>query len=500
MNGRSVPQSFSPQPLAALVDRLGRAGLLVGVEDAAEAVIDRLAFDSREVGPGGLFVAVRGDRTDGHLFIDKAVQNGATAIACEAAPEADWPSGVARVRVSDSRRALAELACAAFGDPSREIRTIGVTGTNGKTTTAWLCAQALDHVGVPCGFLGTLGKGRVHELDPTSHTTPDSVTLQSFFRRLADDGCGAVALEVSSHALVQQRVHGTRFDVGVFTNLTRDHLDYHRDFESYASAKRILFQSMSADATAVVNADDPSVASVAAGTPPRMLRYGTATDADIRYAVREDTIGGLRLQLDGHDRRFRLSGAFNASNIAAAYSALVSLGMSGEDAADGLAAAGPAPGRFEPVVAPGHADFLVDYAHTPDALHHALRAARTLVGPEGRLWCVFGCGGDRDAGKRPQMGAVAEAAADHVVVTSDNPRTEVPEAIMEDIRSGMSRPDEALWIVDRRAALREAANRAGEADVILVAGKGHETWQVVGEQRVPFDDRLEILEACREVA
>lgn len=495
-----MPISFPPQPLAILLDRLRKAGLLVSAEDVGNVTIDHLAFDSREVGPNGLFVAVRGDRTDGHLFIDKAVQNGATAIACEAAPEAVWPSGVARVRVSESRRALAEIACAAFGDPSRDLHAIGVTGTNGKTTTAWLCAQALDGVGSTCAYLGTLGMGRVHQLGSTSHTTPDSITLQDFLRRMADDGCRAAAVEVSSHALVQGRTYGTRFDVGVFTNLTRDHLDYHRDFASYASAKRILFQSMSTDSTAVVNADDPSVGSVVSGTPPRMLRYGTGADADIRYTILGDGLEGLHLHLDGHDEHFRLSGAFNASNLAAAYSVIVSLGVTGAHAAGSLAAAQPAPGRFEPVAAAGRADFVVDYAHTPDALSHVLDAARKLVGPQGRLWCVFGCGGDRDAGKRPQMGAVAESGADRVIVTSDNPRSEDPESIMVDIRQGMSRPDDAYWIADRRSALREVARLAGDADLIVVAGKGHEAWQVVGEERIPFDDRLEILEACREVA
>jgi UDP-N-acetylmuramoyl-L-alanyl-D-glutamate--2,6-diaminopimelate ligase len=500
MTGRSVPITFSPQPLATLVDRLRRAGLLVSADDEGEGTVDHLAFDSRAIGPGGLFVAIRGEHTDGHLFIDKAVQNGATAIACEATPAGDWPAGVARVRVSDSPRALAELACAAFGDPSRALRTIGVTGTNGKTTTAWLCAQGLDGVGLPCGYLGTLGSGRVHRMTPGSHTTPDAVSLQAFLRGLADDACAAAALEVSSHALVQRRTHGIRFEVGVFTNLTRDHLDYHSDFESYASAKRLLFQSMTADSTAVVNADDPAAASVVAGTPPRQVRFGTGTDADVRYAILGDGIGGLRLHLDGHDRRFRLSGAFNASNLAAAYATLVALGVDGSEAAESLAGAAPAPGRFEPVAAPGCADFLVDYAHTPDALVHALAAARELVGPDGRLWCVFGCGGDRDAGKRPQMGAVAEAGADRVVVTSDNPRTEDPERILEDVRSGVSRPEDMLWIVDRREAIHAAARLADESDVVLVAGKGHETYQVVGEERLPFDDRDVILEACNQVA
>jgi len=402
--------------------------------------------------------------------------------------------------VTDSRCALAELACAVFGDPSRSLRTIGVTGTNGKTTTAWLCAQGLEASGVACGYMGTVGAGRVDNLSTTTHTTPDAVTLQATLRRLADSGCGAMAMEVSSHALVQRRAHGTRFEVGVFTNLTRDHLDYHTDFESYATAKRMLFQSMAADGTAVVNADDPYATTVVSGTPPRVIRYGTHGEADIRFRVTSDGTAGLRMDLDGHDRQFRLSGLFNASNLAAAYSALVSMGVEGHAAADGLAAAAPAPGRFERVPVTGHVDFLVDYAHTPDALERALEAARGLLGPEGRLWCVFGCGGDRDAGKRPQMGAAAETGADRIVVTSDNPRSEDPRAIMDDIRAGMSRPDEALWIADRREAIRETVRLAAAGDLVLVAGKGHETVQVVGDRRLAFDDRQEIILACGEGA
>lgn len=481
--------------LYTLLEALRREGLLLPGDPVPDRTFDHLAFDSRVVGPSGCFVAFRGVTTDGHRFIDKAVQNGATAIVCEAAPEGPVPPGVARIRVTDSRRALSVLASAWHGRPAMAMDVVGVTGTNGKTTTAWIISQALDRAGHPAGFIGTTGVGRPGAIEPSSHTTPDPLSLHAAFADLLTTGCTHVAMEVSSHALAQDRVHGVSFRAAVFTNLTRDHLDYHADFDDYLEAKRRLFRSLAPDSVAVLHADDPAHERMAAGCAAPVMTFGTGDRADVRYEILSDGMDGLELRLDGARQRFELAGRFNAANLAAAYSALRALGVSAGEALSALSHARPAPGRFEVIRRPDDRFAIVDYAHTPDALENVLRAARPLVTGSARLWCVFGCGGDRDRGKRPIMGRIAETLADAVVVTSDNPRTEDPEAILFDIRAGMARPDSAAWLVDRREAIRSALGAAGPGDVVLVAGKGHEPYQVVGTEHLPFDDRREIMDA-----
>lgn len=491
----SVPVLTGRRDLRSLRAALERAGLLVQADDASDRDFDRLAFDSREIGPRGLFVAIRGVATDGHQFIDKAVQNGATALVCEAAPAGHVPVGVARIRVTDSRRALAVLAAEWYGHPARSLDMVGVTGTNGKTTTAWLTAQGLGRAQRPSGFIGTIGVGFPDSIDASTHTTPDALTLQAGLAAFVAQEAQACAMEVSSHALDQERVYGIPFRVAVFTNLTRDHLDYHPDFDAYLEAKRRLFLSLDASATAVLNADDPSSTRMGSGSAATLVTYGTRPGADVAYEVLSDGVEGLTLALDGRIQTFRLSGRFNAANLAASYAALRALGLDRDVALDALASARPAPGRFEVIRRASDRAAIVDYAHTPDALQNVLAAARELVRPGGRLWCVFGCGGDRDRGKRPLMGAIAESLSDRVIVTSDNPRTEDPEGILFDIRQGMRRPHDAFFLVDRREAIRSAMAGAMPGDVVVVAGKGHEPYQVIGTERLPFDDREEVLNA-----
>lgn len=484
-----------------LLDQLAQAGLLLdGQGSSDDRVIDHLADDSRKVGPQGLFVAVRGEAADGHLFIEKAVTNGAIAIVCEAVPAdaATRYPGTAFARVRDGRVAVAVLAAAFYGFPAQYLRMVGVTGTNGKTTVANLVHHTLNALGWETGLVGTISYRVGGEVLEATHTTPGAISLHRLLRGMVEQGCMACSMEVSSHALSQERTKGIPFDVGIFTNLTQDHLDYHDSWDAYLKAKKRLFDDLPAEATALYNADDAAGVAMVEDTQANVLSYGQIADADIQVAVLDNQIDGLRLRLDGVERQFRLVGPFNAYNVAAAYGAGRALGFSQTEVLDALATAPPVPGRFEQLRFASGTTVVVDYAHTPDALENILRAVRTTVPKHAVLWCIFGCGGDRDKAKRRIMGSIAEQFADRVIVTSDNPRTEDPLSIMNDIRRGMNRPTDAFWIVNRREAIREAAFRAQPGDVVLIAGKGHETYQVIGTDKFPFDDRLEAQRAFDE--
>lgn len=482
--------------LTTLLERLETAGLVVSTQGSFDRLqpIDHLANDSRKVGPNGLFVAIKGEKSDGHLFIEKLSNEDLIAVVCEVMPVEvlrRFP-GIAFIAVRDSRAALAELAAAFYGDPSHDLKMVGVTGTNGKTTTAYLLHHLLTTLGEQAGLIGTIENRIGSERVPATHTTPDALDLQKLLREMVDAGCTTCAMEVSSHALAQHRLDSVAFDVGIFSNLTRDHLDYHGTFEAYRKAKKILFDMLPADATALYNLDDSAGASLVTGTAAMVVSYGQTGDADLRVDVLENTIRGLRLRLDGVERTFRLVGLFNAYNLAAAYGAGQALGYDQDAVLDALAAAPPVPGRFEQFAFTDGTTVIVDYAHTPDALENVLKTIQDTKPEKASLWCVFGCGGDRDATKRPEMGAIAEGYADHVIVTADNSRTEPLQRILNDIRSGMERPGEAYWIEDRRAAIQAAAVHARPGDVVLVAGKGHEDHQIIGEQKFPFDDREEV--------
>lgn len=455
--------------------------------------IRRVVFDSRDVEPGDCFVAIRGVKSDGHLFIDKAVYNGAIAIVCEAASaysEEGFPD-VAVVRVADSRRALLILASAMHGDPGKNMCMIGTTGTNGKTTVSTLVKHVLIRNGRECGLIGTTGYEYRDVMRSATTTTPPPTLLYCFLSKMQRAGVGACSMEVSSHALDQNRVRVEDFDVAIFTNLTRDHLDYHPSEQAYLEAKKKLFDGLVSSATAIINADHTSGSMISCDTTARIMTYGACKGADVRYRIIDDPPAGLQMHIDGRNASFRLAGSFNAENITAAYAAGISLGYSGEEVITALSDAPPVRGRYEPVMVEKNRSVIIDYAHTPDALQNVLHEARKRT-PEGAsLWCVFGCGGDRDAGKRPLMGAIAETLADHVIVTDDNPRTECSESIMKDIRAGMEDPVAVVWLADRRLAIRYVSQHSLDGDVVLIAGKGHETVQIVGTRRSLFDDRAE---------
>ncbi len=485
---------------------------LAGVAGEADVDITSLAYDSGRVAPGALFFAVRGQRADGHEFAATAVERGASALVVER--HLDLP--VPQVLVPDARKAMAPIAGRFWGDPTATLQVAGITGTNGKTTTAFLIRHVLESRGSQTGLLGTVKSivGGVEE--EVERTTPEAIDLQRTFRRMLDAGDVACAMEVSSHALAQNRTDGVHFAVAVFTNLTQDHLDYHAGMEDYFEAKRGLFLPPGAQRlpdVAVVNVDDPYGARIAAdlaeaGEPPlRTFSPSGAEGADYRAIESSFDASGSRFRCvwpGGEvDVRTPLAGHFNVENALAAIAACDALGVSVDDAAASLADAGRAPGRFEPVEAGQPFAVLVDYAHTPDSLENVLSAARLLT--RGKLLCVFGCGGDRDRDKRPKMGEIAARLADRCVVTSDNPRSEDPEAIIADILAGIPGyanghgRDDVTVEPDRRAAIELALAQAEPGDTVVIAGKGHEQGQeFAGGRKIPFDDRTVAAEALAQ--
>jgi len=465
------------------------------------AEIRGVAYDSRKVGPGEIFVAIPGLRQDGRRYVEDALARGATAVVLEGADLLEGRS-VARVLVGSARAALARLAGAYFGHPSGSLTVIGITGTNGKTTTSYLVDGLLAAQGRRTGLIGTV-QYRIGALSiPAGQTTPEALETQQLLRRMVDEGVTGVAMEVSSHALALSRVEGIDFDVAVFTNLTQDHLDFHVTMDAYRDAKRHLFVLLAAGhkptRTAVVNADDASGLAMVADLPLHTLTYGVRGRADVRPTRWSSGAEGIRMNVRtpaGHlDIASPLVGEHNVENLLAATGVGIALGMEPALIARALGSVGSVPGRFERVEAGQPFLVVVDYAHTPDALERTLETARKLRGPGGRLAVVFGCGGDRDRGKRPLMGGIAARLADRVWVTSDNPRSEPPEAIIADIVAGIPGGialDRHETIPDRKAAIQRALIWAGAGDVVVIAGKGHETYQIIGSDVLPFDDRAQ---------
>jgi UDP-N-acetylmuramoyl-L-alanyl-D-glutamate--2,6-diaminopimelate ligase len=462
--------------------------------EAAVGAVTGIVYDSRAVTAGDVFVALKGQHADGTAFARQAIERGAAAIVSED-PAPDGVK-VPWAIVEDARLALAVLAAAFYRDPSREMRVIGITGTNGKTTTAYLLASIFDAAGIRCGILGTVAYRIGDEVREATRTTPEAPDVQALLREMVDKACGACAMEVSSHALALRRVDGIAFAAGIFTNLTRDHLDFHADMDDYFHAKRRLFEMLPNDAPSLINLDDPrGPALIDAGGRP--VTYAINRAADV-------TPGPLSFSLDGltFDVRTpqgtlhvvsKLVGRPNVYNILAAVAAATAVGLPLDAIERGLKALAGVPGRFQVVSdSSDEVTVVVDYAHTDDALRNLLETARPLT--SGRLITVFGCGGDRDRTKRPLMGAVAGRLSDLIVITSDNPRSEDPNRIIEEIQRGITpdtRKDAAqrqLAIVDRKAAIDKAVELARPGDVVLVAGKGHEKYQVIGDRTLPFDD------------
>ncbi len=466
---------------------------------AADPEIRRLAYDSRQTEAGSLFFAIEGLRADGHQFIPEALRRGAVAVVSEK----PTPAGFGRpwVEVRSVRRAMALAADRFFGSPSRELTLAGITGTNGKTTTAYLVHAMASRQG-PSLMVGTIQTAIGEQVSAATLTTPESVDVQALLREAVLRGCRSGVFEVSSHALAFDRVYGCRFPVAVFTNLSQDHLDFHSTLEEYFQAKARLFDPgyNEALAAAVVNGDDPFGRRLAAGLS-NAVTYGVGANNELHPLKLESDHRGIRMTVSWFgstlDLESPLVGRHNVYNLLAAAGACHFLGLETGQIAEGAAALKVVPGRFEKVELGLPFTVVIDYAHTPDALENVLRLAREVT--QGRLICLFGCGGDRDRAKRPLMGGIAARLADLVVVTSDNPRTEDPQVIVNDIVAGLPSGSPAEIIVDRRAAIRRAVELARPGDLVLLAGKGHETYQDIGGRKLPFDERTVLKEVvcCR---
>ncbi len=466
--------------IAQLVARLPASTRVIGDATREIAAVE---IDSRRVTPGALFVAVPGEHTDGHVYVDAAITRGAVAVVVEEARALSVPDGVTAIAVPDTRRALSVLAAAFYGDPSRTLDVLGVTGTNGKTTTTRMIAAILEASARPCGVIGTVGAQFRDKSWTLENTTPLPPELHGLLAQMKELGAWAVAMEVSSHALALDRVEDVHFRVAALTNITRDHLDFHQTLEAYAAAKHRLFGMTQA---AVLNIDDEHGARWYGEIRHRMpaLSYSLHGEADLVARNVVTGASGSTFEVDGVAMRVHLPGFFNLSNALAAIGVARTLGIDLATAAHGLDVLERVPGRMEHVSG-GDVDVVVDYSHTPDSLENALLALRETT--ERGLAVVFGCGGDRDRGKRPEMGRVAATYADRIYVTSDNPRSESPAAIVAEIEAGIGAHAHVVE-VDRRAAILRAIDEAAPGDVVLIAGKGHETYQIIGGQTLPFDD------------
>jgi len=468
--------------------------------------VSAIEYDSRKVKSGALFIAIRGLKTDGHTFIEKAVEAGAVAVICEEFPKILDSSRV-YIRVENTRIALALLAKRFYDNASDKLVMIGVTGTNGKTTTTMLIHSILTHAGVRAGLIGTIAYKIGDETLEAERTTPEAVELHTFFDKMIKAGCKACVMEVSSHALALHRVYGIRYDIAVFTNLTRDHLDFHGTMENYFRAKKILFESLDEKAVAITNQDDLYGESMVADTRAKVVRYGieesSETRVDVRAKVHSFQLFGTSVTIcangDEHLQTIKHIGKFNLYNVLAAYAVGRVMKFSHQEVMQGISRCEGVAGRMEQVWSKDHRCAIVDYAHTPDALLNVIRAIKEVKSPEAKLVTVFGCGGDRDKGKRPLMGEIAERESDIVILTSDNPRTENPDTILDEIEAGMTKTKRYYRIADREAAIRKGVSLIGHGDVLLVAGKGHEPYQEIQGVKYPFDDRAVIRKIFDEV-
>jgi len=473
--------------LSNLMDAVGATR----VWGAADPEITGLAYDSRKVVPGNLFIAIRGERQDGHAFIPAALERGAAAVLGEKLEGVADPSAIF-VEVENVRKAMAEAAGVYYGRPAQQIGLIGITGTNGKTTTAYLIRSVLETAGRKSGLIGTVEYRIGDTVVPAPRTTPESVDLQRYLGEMEETGTRYAVMEVSSHALELERVHGCAFRVAVFSNLTRDHLDFHRDMDHYYAAKKKLFDQLEEGGVAVINIDDAHGRRLAGNLRENhsVLTYGMTRSADISAEAVEMGLRGTGFTLRYRDRTYRVAasllGAHNVYNMLAAFGTGIGLGLPIELILDGITELDAVPGRFERIDLGQEFLVLVDYAHTDDALEHAIQSARELT--DGRVVTVFGCGGERDRSKRPRMGAVATGLSDYVILTTDNARNEDAKQIFQDIRKGISRFN-YLVVPDREKAIRHAVDMVSRRDVVLIAGKGHEAYQETGGVRMPFNDR-----------
>jgi UDP-N-acetylmuramoyl-L-alanyl-D-glutamate--2,6-diaminopimelate ligase len=460
------------------------------VSGSTSVNISDIAFDSRKVSEWTLFVAVRGTLTDGHEFISKAIDNGAIAIVCEEMPANLIPT-ITYVKVKDSSHALAIICNNFYEDPSSKLKLIGVTGTNGKTTSVTLLHSLFTQLGFKCGMLSTVKNLIGNEVIAATHTTPDPLQLNQLLVRMVDEDCEYCFMEVSSHAVVQKRIEGLHFHGGLFTNITRDHLDYHKTFDEYIKAKKGFFDRLPEGAFALINADDKNSQIMVQNTKSTVRTFAQKNVADFKVKILENNFSGLLLNIDGNDVLCSLIGSFNASNLLGAYAVAIMCNQEKLDVLTALSSLKAPEGRFECLQSENKVTGIVDYAHTPDALENVLNTINNIRTGNETIITIIGCGGDRDAGKRPQMAEIACELSDKVILTSDNPRSENPDAIIKDMQAGVP-PQyyrKSLAIADRKEAIRTAVALAQPGDIILLAGKGHEKYQEINGVKYPFDDK-----------
>ena len=475
-----------------LKDIIYKAGIeeVVGSTNIA---IDNVCFDSREVNEFSLFVAVRGVNVDGHNFIGTAVTNGALAVVCEEFPEVIEES-VAYIKVKDSREALGQIASNFYEHPSTQLKLVGVTGTNGKTTTTTLLYQLFKYLGYRVGLISTNGNKIHNQSIESTHTTPDPLSINKLIAQMVDFGCEFCFMEVSSHAVDQRRIAGLDFNVAVFTNITHDHLDYHKTFDNYIKAKKQFFDGLSSDAYALVNMDDFHAEVMVQNTVAKVKTFGIKSMADFKAKILENHFGGLLLNIHGQDVITHLIGDFNASNLLAVYAVATLLEQDKIEILTDISKLKTVEGRFNFIKSADERVGIVDYAHTPDALKNVIDTINNIRKSGEKLITVVGCGGDRDKAKRPLMAKIASKLSDKVIITSDNPRTEDPTVIIEEMQVGVEKDDlrKVISIADRKEAIKTACHLAESGDIILVAGKGHEKYQEINGVKHPFDD-MEIL-------
>ena len=466
-----------------LKDIIYKSGI-IDVSGSTEISIKDVCFDSRKVSSGSLFIAIKGTKSDGHEFMDVVIANGATAIVCENFPK-HQKDNVTYIKVKDSAIALAYIACNWYNNPSEKFKLIGVTGTNGKTTTVTLLHKLFRSLGYNVGLVSTVKNQINEQVIPSTHTTPDPLELNGLFAAMADEGVTHCFMEVSSHALEQHRVTGLQYAGGVFTNITHDHLDYHKTFDEYIKAKKIFFDTLPSEAFALVNVDDKNGKVMLQNSKAKKKTYSMQKMSDFRCKLIENPISGLLLNIDGQEVLCKLIGSFNAYNLLATYATAILLGEEKLKVLTALSTLNPVEGRFDYIISENKVIGVVDYAHTPDALKNVLSTINNKV------ITVIGCGGDRDSAKRPIMAQIACEMSTKVILTSDNPRSEEPDKIIAQMEAGVTadQKKKAISITDRKEAIKTACSLAEPGDLILLAGKGHEKYQEIKGVKLPFDDK-----------
>lgn len=462
----------------------------INIVGNVETDVTGINIDSRRIENGHLFVAMKGTQVDGHQFIGKAIELGATSILCEDMPS-EQAEGVTYIQVGSTEDAVGKVATLFYGNPSKKLKLVGVTGTNGKTTIATLLYNMFRKMGYKCGLLSTVCNYIEDEAIPAIHTTPDAIELNKLLHNMVEAGCEYAFMECSSHAIAQKRIGGLTFTGGIFTNLTRDHLDYHKTFENYRDAKKAFFDSLPKSAFAITNADDKNGMVMVQNTKAAIKTYSTRNMADFKAHIIECHFEGMYLEIDGHEVGVQFIGKFNVSNLLAVYGAAVMLGKQPEDILLAMSTLHSVSGRLEPIRSPEGYTAIVDYAHTPDALENVLNAIHEVLEGKGKVITVCGAGGNRDKGKRPLMAQEAVKQSDRVIITSDNPRFEEPQEIINDMLAGLDNQQmkKVISIADRREAIRTACMMAEKGDVILIAGKGHEDYQEIKGVKHHFDDK-----------